>query len=124
MFKSEKAIGEFIRQLRKSAGMSQMQLAERIGVSYQQVQKYEKGVNKLSISRLKQIADALGVTVNVFLEEEPLKAGETKAAYTGLSNEEGKLLMYFRRLQSKKLKNGFIEMLEDVVKISDKKKGA
>ena len=47
--KSDKAMGELIRQLRKSAGMSQMKLADRIGVSYQQVQKYEKGVNRLSV---------------------------------------------------------------------------
>ncbi len=122
MFKSEKAIGALIRQLRKSSGMSQMQLAEKIGVSYQQVQKYEKGINRLSISRLKQIAGALGVMVNVFLDDvEPLAVGEGRAAYGGLSNEEAKLLMLFRRLQSKKLKNGFVEMLEDVVKLSNRK---
>lgn len=123
MFKSEKAIGELIRQLRKSSGMSQMQLADKIGVSYQQVQKYEKGVNRLSISRLKQISNALGVMVSVFLDEdEPVRAGEPRAAYTGLSTDEGRLLMLFRRLQSKKLKTGFVDMLEDVVRLTDKKR--
>ncbi|MDA8088140.1 MAG: helix-turn-helix transcriptional regulator [Nitrospiraceae bacterium] len=123
MFKSEKAIGELIRQMRKSSGMSQMQLADKIGVSYQQVQKYEKGINKLSLSRLKQISGALGVPVSMFLEEEePLRVGESKAMHAGLLNEEAKLLMLFRRLHSKKLKHGFIEMLEDVVRISDGKK--
>lgn len=123
MFKSEKAIGSLIRQLRKSSGMSQMALADKIGVSYQQVQKYEKGVNRLSISRLKQIANALGVTVTIFFdEEETARAAEPKSPYMGLSNEEAKLLMLFRRLQGRKLKNGFIDMLEDVVKLSGKKK--
>lgn len=123
MFKSEKAIGELIRQMRKSSGMSQMQLADKVGVSYQQVQKYEKGINKLSLSRLKQISGALGVPVSIFLdEEEPVRAGESKMMHTGLLNEEAKLLMLFRRLHSKKLKHGFIEMLEDVVRISDGKK--
>lgn len=123
MFKSEKAIGELIRHMRKSSGMSQMQLADKIGVSYQQVQKYEKGINKLSLSRLKQISGALGVPVSMFLdEEEPLRVGDSKAAATGLLNEEAKLLMLFRRLHSKKLKHGFIEMLEDVVRISNGKK--
>ena len=123
MFKTEKAIGELIRQMRKSSGMSQMGLADKIGVSYQQVQKYEKGINKLSLSRLKQISGALGVPVSVFLDdEEPVRAGEAKAVHVALLNEEAKLLMLFRRLHSKKLKHGFIEMLEDVVRISGNKK--
>lgn len=120
--KSDKAMGELIRQLRKSAGMSQMKLAEKIGVSYQQVQKYEKGVNRLSVSRLEQISDALGVSANLFLGDESLKAAESKGSYTGLSNDEGKLLMLYRRLQGKKIKTGFLEMLDDVVKLSDKKR--
>ena len=53
MPKSEKAIGALVKQVRKSSGLSQMQLAEKVGISYQQVQKYEKGVNKLTLSRLK-----------------------------------------------------------------------
>ncbi len=123
MFKSEKAIGELIRHMRKSSGMSQMGLADKIGVSYQQVQKYEKGINKLSLSRLKQISGALGVPVNVFLDdEEMVRTGEAKAVHVALLNEEAKLLMLFRRLQSKKLKHGFIEMLEDVVRMSGSKK--
>lgn len=123
MFKSEKAIGELIRSMRKSSGMSQMGLADKIGVSYQQVQKYEKGINKLSLSRLKQIAGALAVPVNVFLDdEEPVRAGEARAVHVALLNDEAKLLMLYRRLQSKKLKHGFLEMLEDVVKISGGKK--
>ncbi len=52
MIKRDKSVGELIRRMRKSAHMSQMQLAEKIGISYQQVQKYEKGVNQLSLSRL------------------------------------------------------------------------
>ncbi|MDA8325880.1 MAG: helix-turn-helix transcriptional regulator [Nitrospiraceae bacterium] len=116
MFKSDKAIGELIRQMRKSSGMSQMQLAEKIGLSYQQVQKYEKGINKLNLSRLKQISGALGVPASLFLVEKgSFGAGEQKAM-TGLLNDEAKLLMLYRRLQSKKLKHGFIEMLEDIIR--------
>ena len=126
MFKSEKSIGEFIRQIRKSSGLSQMQLAEKIGISYQQLQKYEKGINNLSLSRLKQISGALGVSVNLFLDEEgPLvsseQKGASKAKWSGLLNDEARLLMLFRRIPSRKLKHGFIEMLEDVVRISNGK---
>ncbi|MDA8091532.1 MAG: helix-turn-helix domain-containing protein [Nitrospiraceae bacterium] len=127
MLKSEKSIGELIRQMRKSSGLSQMQLAEKVGISYQQVQKYEKGVNKLSLSRLKQISGALGVPASLFLDEEdPLMSGEqtgiSKAKLTGLLNDEARLLMLFRKVHSKKLKHGFIEILEDVVNISNGRK--
>ena len=77
--KSEKSIGGLIRHMRKSSGLSQMQLAEKIGISYQQVQKYEKGTNRLSVSRLKQVAGALGVPVSLFLDEDSLLPGSKKA---------------------------------------------
>lgn len=122
MFKNDKTIGALIRQLRKSSGMSQMRLAEKIGVSYQQVQKYEKGVNRLSLSRLKQISGALGVSVSAFLEEEDLKVGEPRSVYSGLNTDEAKLLMLFRRMKSRKMRTGFLDMLDDVVKLTDRKK--
>ena len=98
MFKSEKSIGELIRQIRKSSGLSQMRLAEKVGISYQQVQKYEKGVNKLSVSRMKQISGALGVPASLFLDgDDPLMPSEQKGR-SALLNDEARLLMLFRRM--------------------------
>ncbi|MDA8388444.1 MAG: helix-turn-helix domain-containing protein [Nitrospiraceae bacterium] len=118
MFKSDQSIGGLIRQIRKSSGMSQMLLAEKIGVSYQQVQKYEKGINKLTLSRLKQISSALGMPIGLFLDEKDSfgVGGEKTAA--GISEDEAKLIVLYRRIHSKKLKRGFMEMLEDVIRIS------
>ncbi|MDY6971810.1 MAG: helix-turn-helix transcriptional regulator, partial [Thermodesulfobacteriota bacterium] len=48
--------------------MSQINLAERIGLSFQQVQKYEKGVTRISVFRLQQVSEALGVHINSFFE--------------------------------------------------------
>ena len=53
------ALGEAVRTRRRSLGMSQHALAERCGVSFHQVQKYENGTNRISFSRLVQIAHAL-----------------------------------------------------------------
>ncbi len=61
-------IGSIIKSLRKAAGISQARLAEKIGVSYQQVQKYESGKSKLKIDRLQQIADAFQVPILAFLD--------------------------------------------------------
>ena len=127
MLKSEKPIGELIRQVRKSSDLSQMQLAEKVGISYQQVQKYEKGINKLSVSRMKQISGALGVPASLFLDEKGSfvpreQEGTGKAKQNGLLNDEIRLVMLFRRIHSRKLKHGFIEMLEDVVTIANGKR--
>ena len=56
------AVGARVRTRRKLLGMSQMSLAERIGVTFQQLQKYEKGTNRIGSSRLVQIAAALGIS--------------------------------------------------------------
>lgn len=111
-------IGALIREMRKAAGMSQMRLAEKIGVSYQQVQKYEKGTSKLSVPRLLQIADVFGVPVTAFIEETK-KVAEGRPPYSALSDEEARLLMLFRRLKRKKLKEGFIDMLRDIVRVAE-----
>jgi transcriptional regulator with XRE-family HTH domain len=55
----DKKLGEKIRTRRVVAGMSQDELGKALGVSFQQIQKYEKGVNRVSAVRLEQIAGAL-----------------------------------------------------------------
>ena len=57
------AVGNRVRELRTRAGMSQTDLGVKLGVSFQQVQKYEKGVNRMGASRLIQICDALEVPI-------------------------------------------------------------
>jgi transcriptional regulator with XRE-family HTH domain len=54
-------VGRRVRLLRRDRGMSQTALASKLGLTFQQVQKYEKGTNRISASKLYEIADALGV---------------------------------------------------------------
>lgn len=61
-------IGQNIRAVRLRNGWSQQRLGDSLGVTYQQVQKYEKGINRVSVSRLLQIARLLGAHVSRFLE--------------------------------------------------------
>ena len=58
------ALGAVVRLRRRTLGLSQDQLAERCGVSFQQIQKYENGANRISFSRLVQIATALSCRVS------------------------------------------------------------
>ncbi len=61
-------VGKRVRHRRWLIGMTQQQLAERVGIKFQQIQKYETGANRISASRLWDIADALEVTVSFFFE--------------------------------------------------------
>ena len=61
-------VGKRIRHRRWLLGMTQQQLAESVGIKFQQIQKYETGANRVSASRLWDIADCLGVPVSFFFE--------------------------------------------------------
>ena len=63
-------VGARIRMRRQQLGMSQERLAEQIGVTFQQVQKYEKGINRIGASRLQRIADVLRASPSFFFEQE------------------------------------------------------
>lgn len=70
-----------IRQRRIMLGLTQQQMAELIGVTYQQAHKYETGINRISAGRLYQIAQALGVDIGYFFEDvDPEKSGKAKPA--------------------------------------------
>jgi transcriptional regulator with XRE-family HTH domain len=69
--------GERLRVARRLAGLSQQQLAEHLGVSFQAVQKYENGENRLSAGRLIRATQVLGVTLAFFARDESGRAGET-----------------------------------------------
>jgi len=60
--------GENLRITRMRLGVSQEKLAERVGLTFQQIQKYEKGTNRMGVSRLAEIARALGVNFSVLLD--------------------------------------------------------
>ena len=65
---ADKQIGQRIAAFRKMKGMSQGYLGEAVGVTFQQIQKYENGTNRASAGRLQQIAGALGVPLSAFFD--------------------------------------------------------
>ena len=74
-------VGQRVRQRRWMLGLTQHQLAERVGIRFQQVQKYETGENRMSAGRLFDIAGALGVPVVFFYEG--LEGGVPEAEGSG-----------------------------------------
>lgn len=76
-------VGQKIRQRRWLTGMTQQRLAELVGIKFQQIQKYETGANRVSASRLWDIAEALGVHVSFFFDGlKPEKEINEKVAKT------------------------------------------
>lgn len=129
----DKAIGRRIKEIRKEWGLSQMELAERVGLSFQQIQKYEKGLTRISVMRLKQISDALGVNIASFLEEDgtDFKVSDSVCRYTAekapfetvetVTKEERTLLKLFRKTKNKKVREGILKQLQGVVELEGKR---
>lgn len=69
-------VGDRVKVRRVELGLSQTQLGQALGITFQQVQKYEKGANRISASRLQQISDVLKVPASYFFKGSP---GEMKA---------------------------------------------
>ena len=84
-------VGKRVRHRRWLIGMTQQQLAQQVGIKFQQIQKYETGANRISASRLWDIAEALDVPVSFFFEglEETQKEG--CLLYTSPSPRDGLL---------------------------------
>ncbi|GBE37429.1 HTH-type transcriptional regulator Xre [bacterium BMS3Bbin08] len=98
--KTSHEIGGKIKKKRRELGISQEELAERLGVTYQQVQRYENGRNKLNVENIQVIADTLDVPPAYFFSDREKEAvSEELTPY--LPAEESKLLGYFRKIRVK-----------------------
>ena len=118
----KKYIGAIIRLTRKTAGLSQMELAERVGISYQQIQKYEKGISEISIARLSQIADALNTRLGSFIaDDEKTMVSESISRYGAVRDDEIEFLRLFRKIKSKKLKSGLLVIIKSIAELSENK---
>jgi transcriptional regulator with XRE-family HTH domain len=111
-------VGKQLRFRRSMMGMSQAELAAGVGLSFQAVQKYERGENRISASRLHQFAVRLGVPVSYFFESLPgePRRGEL-APYepsVGLSHHEvHEVLRAFGALRQPVLRRSFLQVMKD-----------
>lgn len=83
-------VGSRVRLRRMLLGMSQEKLGDHLGLTFQQVQKYEKGVNRIGASRLFELSKTLGVPIDYFYEDAPLGTpgmAEDQQAYASKSSE-------------------------------------
>jgi len=92
-------VGTRLRRRRRLLGLTQQQLAECVGVRFQQIQKYECGANRVSASRLYELSNALNVPVNYFyegLEGEPSNDYESEADLLSRSETRELLRAYYK----------------------------
>lgn len=117
----DRHVGNRIRMRRIMLEMSQSNLGEALGVAFQQVQKYEKGTNRVGASRLQQLTEVLQVPVSFFFEgcamnvvNEGLDAASSTAYVTGFlaTNEGLALSRAFMQIADRKLRRKIIEMLD------------
>lgn len=106
-------VGGQVKLRRAVVGMSQTELANRLGITFQQVQKYEKGANRIGASRLYLIAEILNVTVQSFFEGAEAVVVDAPGAYDGAKDETVKKYEEFIRSP------GGIELCKAFVSIDD-----
>jgi transcriptional regulator with XRE-family HTH domain len=87
-------VGQNVRTLRAKRRISQLELGDALGLTFQQIQKYEKGTNRVSASKLHQIAVFLGVDISALFE------GADTTARPGLSAEAYELAVTYDKLRS------------------------
>jgi transcriptional regulator with XRE-family HTH domain len=123
---TDKHVGSRVRMRRMMLGMSQEKLGDSLGLTFQQVQKYEKGTNRIGASRLQQISQILQVPVSFFFEGAP--SAQTHGRHEGmheapspayvsdfLATSDGlALTKAFMRIEDSKLRRRIVDLVEQI----------
>ena len=120
----DKHVGSRVRMRRMMLSMSQEKLGDALGLTFQQVQKYEKGVNRVGAGRLVRVAESLDVPVSFFFEGAPHSPGYSggmseapSPAYVAdfLATSDGlSLTKAFMRIKSSKLRRRIVDLVEQI----------
>ena len=123
---TDRHVGARVRMRRMMLGMSQEKLGDALDLTFQQVQKYEKGANRIGASRLQQIAHILQVPVAFFFEGAPHVPGHQPSGFADapspsyvsefLATSEGlALTKAFMRIKDSKLRRRIVDLVEQIV---------
>lgn len=121
-------VGSRVRMRRTMLGMSQERLGEEIGVTFQQVQKYEKGANRIGASRLQRIAAVLSVPASFFFQQdnaetlkiEGIGTGEIDAVTEFLNTKEGLALnQAFLKITDEGVRQKFVALVKAIAAVED-----
>jgi transcriptional regulator with XRE-family HTH domain len=114
-------VGSRVKMRRVLVGLSQEKLGDALGITFQQIQKYEKGTNRIGASRLQQAAKVLGVSVNFFFEGGPTQmampagfadqAEDTYVADFATTSEGSQLITAFLKIKEPKLRKKVLDLV-------------
>ena len=117
----DRIVGQRLRWRRRELKLTQEQLGEKLGLTFQQVQKYEKGVNRISAGRLFEMAQVLGITITYFYEgvddllEEPgmlsVHEDDHPPSLPVLDGEAMELIKAFQQIGDKSLRRSLLETI-------------
>ena len=114
----DRDIGQRIRLLRLQRGLSQTELGNMLGVSFQQVQKYEKGSNRVSAARLRQIADEMQVPITLFYDDHGKGPPAVDSVETGLEFLQTagavRLVRAYARIRDPSLRRALVDLAEKI----------
>ena len=122
---TDKHVGARVRMRRMMLGMSQEKLGDALDLTFQQVQKYEKGANRIGASRLQQISNILQVPVSFFFEGAPQAPGHTASGFADapspayvsdfLATSDGlALTKAFMGIKDAKLRRKIVDLVEQI----------
>jgi len=122
---TDRYVGARVRMRRLMLGMSQEKLGDALGLTFQQVQKYEKGANRIGASRLQHMSQILQVPISFFFDGAPSAsthqpAGASEAPspafmYDFLATSDGlSLTRAFMRIKSRKLRRSMVDFVEEL----------
>lgn len=114
----DQEVGRRVRSRRLDQGLSQTELADQIGVTFQQVQKYETGTNRIGASRLERIARTLGVSIPFFFagSSSEVTAPDRDASVFGLmqTSDAVRIVKAFHRIKSRKARQLLVATAEEL----------
>ena len=121
---TDKHVGSRVRMRRMMLGMSQEKLGDSLGLTFQQIQKYEKGTNRVGASRIQQISEILQVPVSFLFEGGPTGTASAEGFGEGgspsyisdfLATSEGlALTRAFTRIADAKLRRSIVDLVEQI----------
>ena len=117
-------VGQKVRQRRSSLGLTQEELAASVGITYQQLQKYERGSNRISASRLYELSWVLMVPISYFFQgialptdnTSPKNSSETSSRFKDrtIHREEAELMRSYSRIPSREIRKKVRSLVKDI----------
>jgi transcriptional regulator with XRE-family HTH domain len=109
-------VGSRVRLRRTMMGMSQEKLGDSLGITFQQIQKYEKGTNRMGASRLQNIAVVLNTPVAFFFEDAPQSVDETAGEGMNESKSPNYIVDFLSSSEGLQLNRAFVKIENNIIR--------